>query len=165
MSTKTADLTKHDTDALAAELARREQQAQQEADERAARLEQARREWATRTWEAREQIEADLTEQGRTAREEFSAAVKAGDLPAAFKAWMAERAARYARESVRNKGQRAAQALGKDVHRLADLRWYSPDFLARLEEEADQHARANGYDRAEELAPEMPTEPAPTTGA
>jgi len=159
MSTKTPDLTKLDADALAAELNRRESETQRDQAERAERLEVARHEWAADTWAKREQLEADLQDQGRAAREAFSAAVKAADLPGAFEAWMAERQARYTREALRNRAAGAGRVLGDpQADHLADVRWYSPDFLARLEEEADKHARANGYDQVDELAPPMPTE-------
>lgn len=157
MPTKT-DLTRLAPDALAAEVARREADAQREEAQRAERLEAARREWAERTWAARDQTEADLQQQGQDARAAFSAAVKAADLAGAFAAWSAERASRYARESARNKAVNAGSVLGQRVDNIPDLRWYSPDFLARLEEEADKHARANGYDLADELVPDAPTE-------
>lgn len=144
---------------LAAELARREQEQRRKQAEHAQRLEAARRTHAEQTWNAREQTEAELQERGQRAREEFSAAVKSADLAGAFAAWMAERASRYARESVRNKTAGAGRVLGDDqANHLADVRWYSPDFLARLEDEADKAARANGYDLADELVPDAPTE-------
>lgn len=156
MTTKT--LTNLPDDALAAELARREAEAQREAADRAQRLEDAREKWAADTWAGREQTEAELQERGTKAREEFTAAVQAADLPAAFAAWMTERTARYAREALRNRARQAGAMLGERTDNIADLRWYDPDFLRRLEEEADKHARANGYDLTDELAPDVPTE-------
>jgi hypothetical protein len=157
MPTKTPDLTKLSADDLAAEVARREAEATAEQQARAERLEEARRAWATDTWARRDQLEADLQQQAQDAREAFSAAVKAADLPGAFEAWMAERAARYARESARNKAVAAGSTLGEDVTRIPNLRWYDPDFVARLEAEADKLARENGYALADELVPEAPT--------
>jgi hypothetical protein len=157
MPTKT-DLTKLSADDLTAEVARREAEAAAEQAARAERLEQARRAWATDTWAKREQTEADLVQQARDAREAFSAAVKAADLSGAFEAWMHERASRYARESARNKAVAAGSTLGEDVTRIPNLRWYDPDFLSRLEAEADQLARENGYDLADKLVPDSSTE-------
>ena len=156
MTSKT--LTNLPADDLAAELARRETEAQREATERAQRLADARKTWAEQTWTRREQSEADLIERGREAREAFTAAVKVADLPGAFEAWMIERASRYARESLRNRIVSAGRELGERVDNIAELRWYTPDFLARLEEEADKHARDNGYDLTDELVPDVPTE-------
>lgn len=159
MTTKTTDLTKLNADDLAAELARREAEAAEQETARAERLEQARHAWAAETWANRDQTEENLKARGEQAREDFSAAVKAGDLPGAFAAWMHERAARYAREATRNKAQNAGMTIGDDLApHMPPLRRYSPDFLSRLEEEADSHARANGYDLADELVPDAPTE-------
>lgn len=152
-------LTNLTADELAAEVARREAEAQAEAAAHAQRLEDARRTWAAETWAGREQTEADLIQRGQDAREAFTAAVKAADLPAAFAAWMRERSARYARESVRNKTVNAGHAVGdSQANHLPDVRWYDPDFLRRLEDEADKHARTVGYDLADELVPDAPTE-------
>lgn len=156
MTTKT--LTNLPDDALAAEMARRQEHAEAEAADRAQRLEDARRQWAADTWAGREQTEAELQERGNKAREEFSAAVQAADLPAAFAAWMTERTTRYARESLRNRVRQAGGMLGERTDNIADVRWYDPDFLRRLEEEADKYARANGYDLTDELVPDVPTE-------
>jgi hypothetical protein len=155
MSTKPMTMT---DEQLADEVARRQQQAETEQAARMERLEKARRECATTTWANRAQTEADLVQQGQDAREAFSAAVKAGDLAGAFEAWMAERTTRYAREAARNKAAGAGSLLGEDITRIPDLRWFDPDFLSRLEGEADQHARANGYDLADTLVPEAPME-------
>lgn len=157
MPTKT--LTNMTAEELATELARRQEAQAAEAAERAQRLEDARKAWAEQTWNGREQTEAELQERGAKAREAFSAAVRAADLPGAFAAWIAERSARYARESVRNKTVNAGRAIGDEqANHLADVRWYDPDFLRRLEDEADKHARANGYDLADEIVPDAPSE-------
>ncbi|EYR61920.1 hypothetical protein N866_14275 [Actinotalea ferrariae CF5-4] len=157
MTTKTA-LTTLDTDALAAELARRQEEKARAEAERAARLDDARRKWAETTWAGRDATEEQLREQGNQHRDAFSAAVRAADLPAAFAAWVAERAARYAREAVRNKAVSAGNTLGHTTNNIAEVRWYDPDFLRRLEHEADQAARVKGYDLADSLVPDAPTE-------
>jgi hypothetical protein len=158
MPTKTPDLTKLSADDLTAEVARREAEAATEQAARAELLEQARHAWATDTWAKRDQTDADLMQQGQDAREAFSAAVRSADLPGAFKAWIAERSARYAREGARNKAMQAGSALGEDITRIPNLRWYDPDFLSRLEAEADKLAREHGYALADELVTEAPTE-------
>lgn len=148
------DITTLDTDALATELARRQDEAATALAERTARLEEARRQWATKTWTERDATDENLRERGANAREAFSAAVKAADLPAAFAAWTIERSARYARESARNKASSAGSFLGHDTSGIAQVRWYDPDFLRRLEEEADRVARTDGYALADELVPD-----------
>ncbi len=152
------NLTNLTTDDLAKEVARREAEAQREQRERAQQLEAARKAWAAQTWAQHAQTEEKLQECGQRAREQFTAAVQAADLLAAFAAWMDERSARYARESARNKVVQAGTALGERVDHIPDLRWYDPDFLKRLEEEADKHARTIGYDLADEIVPDAPTE-------
>lgn len=156
MPTKT--LSNMSAEELAAELARKQQAQAAEQAERAQRIEDARKAWAEATWTSHADREEDLKAKGEGAREAFSQAVRVSDLSAAFAAWIDERSARYAQESARNKTKAAAGILGERIDHIPDLRWYDPDFLRRLEEEADKQARANGYDLADELVPDAPTE-------
>lgn len=152
------DIDNATTQELAAALAAREAAAAKERDDRERRLKADLAAWDRSFVDRFDQLEATLMAEQDTQRAAFTAAVRAADLPGAFAAWIAERAGRYARTSLRDTYRNAVAATGGDASTVADVRWYDPDLLRRLEAEADQQARLIGYDAADQLAGERPTQ-------
>ncbi|WP_210441519.1 hypothetical protein [Nocardioides xinjiangensis] len=159
MPTKTAELTTLSADDLAAELARRAAEEQQRQQEQAERLDNARQAWDAATVDAYRGTDQRLLAEAEQARASFSAAVRGGDLTTALAAWTEERRIRFTRTSLRDITRQSALAIGASTAGLeADIRYVDPDFLARLEVEADDIAREAGYAAVGDLIGERPTE-------
>lgn len=108
-------------------------------------------------------LDAQLVDKGQEHRQEFAAAVRAGDLSGALAAWISERSAREARRLIRNAAANAEMAEQTGTRILPDdMRYYDPDLMSRLETEADVAATEVAQETAAALIGEMPTElPAP----
>lgn len=153
----TNDLTDTTTDQLAAELAARQAAAEADQVERQRRLEEAQERWDRDLVDRYDALDRSMVDGGDTHRAAVDEALRAGDLSAAYNAWVAERAARYGRMTLRNLYIGAASRTGQG-RVLPDMRPpMNDEFSRRVEETADRDANAFGYAAANELAGERPT--------
>lgn len=140
-----------EAEALRAELA-------QAAADRAARLDDAQARWERDLIARHREVDQQLQARGTEHAAAFTQSARAGDLPAAYSAWIHELATRYARYAVRNEAINAEnrQRTGSPV--LPELTMRDSRFLERLQEEGEKAANTLGNTWADDLVGERPTE-------
>lgn len=97
-------------------------------------------------------IGADLERQQTLATAEFDSAVRAGDLSAAFVAWVRERGYRPARQAVLDqaRGAQVRTGAGQPIPDVP-LRFAQMDFMERVMAQGDREGVAAGYDLGQSL--------------
>jgi len=157
--TATTDRTLSDDDLRA--LAQQHEKAARDAaaeverrdTERAEAEATVQRERDARLVRAHRAIEDRLVAEAKAAEVAFRAAVAEGDLSAAFRAWLAQRASRPARQGLRDaiRQSEANAATGLSLVGPEVLAYDSRTFIDSVQAEGDRQASERGYEHGQRL--------------